>query len=94
LVSFLIHECLCCFLLRELWDATNEIYQGAENIIQPLQQQDGPSFDDRLEVYCKWANEVDRFSFRWHLRSETQTEQYSTTKTAYEYDSNSQAEPN
>lgn len=28
-----------------------------------------PTLDDRLPIYRKWAHEVGRFSFRWHVRS-------------------------
>ena len=56
--------------LAQLRDASLEIHKSIDTVIEALNELDGPSFDDRLETYRKWAREVGRFSFRWHLRGD------------------------
>jgi hypothetical protein len=57
--------------LAELRDASLEIHKSIDTVIEALNElENGPSFDDRLETYRKWAREVGRFSFRWHLRED------------------------
>jgi hypothetical protein len=56
--------------LVELRDASREIRKGIEMVKQALTELQGPPFDDSLPAYRKWASEVGRYSFRWHLREE------------------------
>ncbi len=57
--------------LLELQEASLEIRKGIDAVIKALGEQEGPPFDDQLGTYGKWAHEVGRYSFRWHLRAET-----------------------
>jgi hypothetical protein len=56
--------------LAELRDASHEIREGIDAVREALNELKGPSFDDRLATYSKWASEVGRYSFRWHLRAD------------------------
>ena len=51
----------------DLREAIGEIHKDIKLVIQTLNTLEGPSFDDRLKFYRKWALEVGRYSFRWHL---------------------------
>ena len=52
----------------EIQTVVEQIRLDMKKVVDALEELDGPPFDDRLETYRKWANEVGRFSFRWHLR--------------------------
>ncbi len=56
--------------LVELKDATQEICGSIEALVTALNKLEGPSFDDRLDIYTKWASEVGRYSFRWDLKKD------------------------
>ena len=52
----------------DIQTAAVQIRLDMEKVVEALEELGGPPFDDRLETYRKWANEVGRFSFRWRLR--------------------------
>lgn len=56
--------------LAELHDATEEIREGIATVKKTLAEMNGPDVDDRVSSYRKWACEVGRYSFRWHLRTD------------------------
>lgn len=57
-------------LLRKLQHSVREIERRFQRVEQRLRDQGRPSIADDISLYQKWAFEVGRFSFRWHLRSE------------------------
>ena len=56
--------------LADLRNACLEIRKDIDKVNEALSELQGPTFDDRLASYRKWAREVGRYSFRWHLRAE------------------------
>lgn len=58
--------------LGELIFGLAKIKSNIDSVIELLGS-NGPSFDDRLEIYRKWAHEVGRYSFRSHLLADSTT---------------------
>ena len=56
---------------KDLQEAVLGIRKDIEVVLKALDAQGGPSFGDHLKTYRKWAHEVGRFSFRWHLKMDT-----------------------
>ena len=54
----------------DLDEVFGQLRQDVKRVVQALKDLEGPSFDDRIESYRKWALEVGRYSFRWHLSLE------------------------
>ena len=44
------------------------IRNNISSVKQKLNENNGPWFEDDLEKYSRWAREVGRYSFRWHIR--------------------------
>lgn len=57
--------------LAELRDATFEIRASIDPVEIALNELNGPTFNDQLPIYSKWAREVGRYSFHWHLKAES-----------------------
>lgn len=53
-------------------DAVAGILQDVDAVTRALKKSGAPELDDRLESYRKWAREVGRYSFQWHLRPNSQ----------------------
>ena len=49
----------------EFHDASISIHAKVDQVIGTLKELKGPAFDDRLDVYRRWAHEVGRYSFDW-----------------------------
>lgn len=58
--------------LRELIFGLAKIQSHINGVRKALEKPNAPSYDDRLEVFKKWAREVGRYSFRSHLIAEVQ----------------------
>jgi hypothetical protein len=57
--------------LAELKEALMEIRGSIDAVEIALKDLNGPPLNDQLPIYCKWAREVGRYSFRWHLKVES-----------------------
>jgi hypothetical protein len=50
--------------------ALGTIKEGLAAVKASLAEHGGPPLDDTLATYSKWAREVGRYTFHWHIRAD------------------------